>query len=137
MAVPTTSVATAESLFTWDERYRLGVSKMDDQHKGIIDLMNALYSMARAKAPRLEQLTCFDRLFQVAADHFREEEAHMTATKYAEVEVHTRLHQRLVDRLVKIREDACTAGFASEDFDFLKLWLSGHILGIDMKYAKR
>ncbi len=137
MAVPMTSVATEKALFTWDEKYRLGVSKMDDQHKDIIHLMNALYSKARVNAPRPEQLACFDRLLQVSEDHFREEEVHMTATKYSEVEIHKRIHKTLIDRLRKIREDARTAGFTAKDFDFLKVWLSGHILGIDMKYAKR
>lgn len=125
------------SLFTWAEKYRLGVNKMDDQHRDIIDLMNALYAKVHANAPKSEQIVCFERLLQVSEDHFHDEEVHMTATKYADVENHKRIHKSLVDRLRKIRETARTTAFTPKDFDFLKVWLSGHILGIDMKYAKR
>ena len=40
----------------WSEEYRLDVSSMDDQHRGLIDLMNQIHERYTAGAPADELL---------------------------------------------------------------------------------
>lgn len=125
----------AAELFQWGPEYQLGVAAMDDQHRGLIGTMNELYTQFRTSAPHAIQIATFDRLFGLAVAHFAAEEAHMAAVGFPGLVVHKRIHEDLLTKLRSTRQDVATKPLTAPVFDFLKMWLVGHILGLDMKYA--
>lgn len=121
----------------WNDRYELGVDAMDRQHRGLIDAMNRLYDRNSAGAPGDELLGLIDDLAELTQRHFAEEERHMESIDFVDLPKHKVVHQSLLRKLGEHRAAAVEAGRAPEAFfEFLRFWLSSHICGIDMKYAK-
>lgn len=125
----------AQELFEWGPKFKLGVVAMDDQHQVLIAAMNELFTQFKAEAPHAQQLATFDRLFKLAVAHFTAEEEHMASIKFDGLVVHKRIHEDLLAKLRATRADVATKPLTGAVFDFLKMWLVGHILGLDSKYA--
>ncbi len=125
------------SFFEWNAKYKLGVDEMDGEHKILIAKMNRTYELITAKAPLAQCLEALDDFMNYTAEHFRDEEKYMGAMSYPQLSMHRSLHQALVASLQGFRRDMAGGQLAGEKlFDFLARWLTGHILGVDMRYAK-
>lgn len=124
--------------FRWQDSYSVGVESIDEQHKKLIKMMNDLHaSMMAGKSKEVLQ-NIFDELFEYTAYHFSSEEELMKEYGFPETEEHGKLHNNFVERVRRFKEDAEKGGlFISIDvMDFLRDWLSNHILKVDMDYAR-
>ena len=125
-------------LFDWDPRYDIGVEQMNREHKTLLGLMARLQTECEAKASKATVIATLDELCRYTVKHFRGEEMFMESINYADRKNHGVIHKTLLDKLDAHRK-AFVAGPASalsiDFFHFLKLWLSSHILGIDMRYG--
>ena len=123
--------------FQWDPaRLALNVPDMDHEHRVLIACMNKLHDLHEAGAGANDIRVSLDKLVTVTKKHFADEEAFMERIGYAGTAVHKGVHRQLLERLdghadAFHRERHLTPEF----FHFLKMWLSAHIRGIDMKYA--
>lgn len=127
----------SNAFFTWDpNRLSVHVDKMDQEHQKIISLMNNLYSKNEQKAPKPELAKCIKELFDFTVLHFEHEEKFFSGLAYDQASLHKKIH---VDLLSKLNEHAqkfeTTGVLTNEFFAFLKMWLSAHIAGIDVKYG--
>lgn len=122
----------------WDEQLDVRVDAMNDQHKALIGLMNDLYDLHRAGAPKPRKLALARDLAALAARHFRAEEKYMGSIRYDGLDRHRRIHETLEKTLQHhLAEIERPDGeFGDQFFYFLKSWLRSHIAGIDTKYAK-
>lgn len=124
-------------LVNWDARFELGVEHMDDEHKGLIELMNKLFDLYEQRAGHATQCAALLELERRTIEHFAHEEAYQESIDYPGRVLHRRVHRSLLERLQGYRQEFQSSGELSDDFfTFLKLWLSGHIVGVDPKYAK-
>lgn len=125
------------AIMTWEDRYNLDVSEMDDQHKQIIALMNGLHD-ANEAGDTHRVLGQLEALIEYTAQHFFEEENYMKSMGYPGLEVHRGTHRSLLKTLTEHAHDVKASGGRVRDqmFRFLRFWLASHICGIDMKYAK-
>ena len=125
-------------MFDWDPRYDIGVDAMNREHKVLLGLMAKLQTECERKATKAIILATLDELARYTAKHFAGEEAFMESINYADVKSHKVIHKNLLDKLDAHRR-AFAAGpvpvLGDDFFQFLKLWLSSHILGIDMRYG--
>lgn len=121
----------------WDSRFDIGVNEMNGEHKEIMNLMNRLYELNEKRANKLELTVAIKNLAEYTVKHFKDEETYMASIKYPDLEKHKAIHQNLLNNL-KLHQDKFEKGSGMVDndfFAFLKLWLSAHIQGIDMKYG--
>lgn len=125
------------SFLNWGAALDLGVKSMNDEHKVLIDIMNRLYDRNKAGAPKSELEKIIIDLANYTTKHFADEEAYMASIQFPELTTHKIIHQNLlrsfgeqVDKF-KAGDGKVSDGF----FSFLKLWLTAHIQGIDMKYG--
>ncbi|MCB9073830.1 MAG: hemerythrin family protein [Bdellovibrionaceae bacterium] len=125
------------SFFQWSEKeFGLHVREMDDEHIHLINLMNTLHDSYEKKDPFDTQKRHLDALAQYTVKHFADEEAYMDKVKFPGLSTHKIIHTQLLNQF-KGHADAFQSSkqFTSSFFDFLKVWLTAHIRGIDMKYA--
>lgn len=122
----------------WDESLDVGVDAMNDQHKGLLDLMNRLFDLTKQEAPKDQHIQILNKLLVATVNHFDDEEKYMESINYEGLKTHKLIHDNLIARL----ENLTNEYLASSDikppkafFDFLKFWLSAHIKGIDIKYG--
>ena len=73
----------------WSERFSVGVRALDDQHRGLIEMINTMHG-------KTDVGTMFDvvmQMFNYATVHFASEEKLMLAHSYPEVDQHVREHK--------------------------------------------
>jgi hemerythrin len=135
----TPSMSANSSFFEWDPKtLSVGVDAMDLQHQQLIQLINRICAASEKPPQKDTNLKAFDALVGFALDHFRQEEDLMEREKYPTLKVHKIVHQNLVKRMQAYREEliAAQGKITPELLTFLKMWLTGHIMGIDMEYGK-
>lgn len=127
-----------ESFFKWDqEKLTTHVETMDNEHKKLIEIMNRLYDRHEAKASKSELASLIRELATWTITHFDHEEKFFDTLDYPHASVHKKIHRDLIERLQVHQADFEKNGALSAAFfQFLKTWLSAHIMGVDTKYGE-
>lgn len=128
----------SESFFKWDkERLTTHVEAMDNEHIKLINIMNKLYERHEAKAGKAEILGLIKELGAWTVTHFQHEERFFDTLEYSQASVHKKIHKDLLARFGGHQEEFEKTGVLSPAFfQFLKTWLTAHIMGIDVKYGE-
>jgi len=123
------------SQFVWKKEYEIGVDKMDDEHKVIVDLINQL--IESLNDDNLAKVSSnFNELAEYVIFHFNEEEAFMERIGYDGIEGHKKIHKKLIENVTEYGQ-AIQDGTLNKNklVSFLQNWLISHIQGVDMNYA--
>jgi hemerythrin-like metal-binding protein len=116
----------------WKDSYSVGNDRMDDQHKGLIALINALDG-------EIETGEVLDKLGQYVDVHFREEEALLKASGYPALAAHIEQHKTFEEWFAGQRNMFADGGGADRLREgirsYLKVWLMNHILFTDKSYS--
>ncbi|MNK96104.1 Bacteriohemerythrin [compost metagenome] len=128
----------SESFFKWDkERLTTHVEAMDNEHIKLINIMNKLYERHEAKASKAEILGLVKELGAWTVTHFQHEERFFDTLEYSQAAVHKNIHKDLLARFGGHQAEFEKTGVLSPAFfQFLKTWLTAHIMGIDVKYGE-
>lgn len=130
----------------WDPRFSVRIAEIDQQHKKLIALINRLHESMQQAGDRdtLEtaiqelsaQATVINEMLEYSSYHFSTEEKYMRQYVYPDYEKHKKEHEYFVDKVRALKKDfdGGRAILSSQIMEFLKEWLSGHILGVDKKY---
>jgi len=117
----------------WVEDFSVGVPIMDDQHKRLIDMINAV---GDTKAPE-RVFDAIMKMYSFAEEHFRAEEVMMRRIGYEGLDEQIRLHKSFCDKAVDFAGRDYAQGVARQEvFTYLCAWLTEHILKKDMAYGK-
>lgn len=116
----------------WDDSYSVGDEHLDEQHKGLIRLINRLDS-------GIPVPVALDEL-QIYVDvHFRDEERMLETAGYPDLAAHKIQHAAFEEWLAASRQ-ACRSGevvglLRDSISSYLKTWLVNHILVSDKAYS--
>lgn len=122
---------------TWSSELSVGVNKLDEHHKNIINTFNKLLlAVEDAQADSEIVSDTLTKLTQYAVEHFREEESLLEQAAYPGIEDHRKEHQQFQEKIVQ----CCLAASIGvrtvprELLAYLHDWLNHHLLEQDMKY---
>ncbi len=120
----------------WKDEMSVGVAALDDQHRGLIGLINMLDEREQTGDTVSYVISELERYVR---EHFRDEEAMMAAAGYPELEPHKTEHRRFEDWLGSVKGAYAAGGetrfYMAENVNaYLNGWLTNHILIIDMEY---
>ena len=124
------------SYLQWTENLSVGVARMDDHHKKLVDLINLLFEAMSGDATGTVDTVLGD-LLDYTRYHFSEEEKLLAACDYPDLEEHRAIHRDMVKEVLEMRQrylDNPASVPASEALDFLSKWLMRHIIGKDLRY---
>lgn len=122
----------------WDDRYRIGLPIIDNQHKYLLQLINQLYGDITSGALPYSLDEVFNNLDDYALYHFTIEERWMQGQLYPECTRHQQEHATFKEhvaelrRLYQRRDDAA----ALKTLSFLYHWLATHIQGSDFQFGQ-
>jgi len=123
-------------LVQWDDRFSVGNLHIDEQHTVLIDTINQL-----ASAESLHNHHCvlmiIDELASYATFHFGYEECLMERADYPQLEEHRIIHDAFVRWVTDLRDEYLNFGrrpLGTSVLNYLRDWLSHHILGEDQRY---
>ncbi|MDR2404384.1 MAG: bacteriohemerythrin [Spirochaetaceae bacterium] len=127
-------------LVAWDDRYSVGIRLIDEQHKELVNLTNALYAgcLAGDEAAQKYFLETIHGTVDYVKYHFAAEEKILKNIKYPSIGDHKKQHEGFVKQIfddVKSFEEG--KKFVPNVFvRYLKDWILTHIAVVDRKYAE-
>ena len=124
-------------MIKWDDKYSVGISMIDEEHKKFIDILNkATYVKQYENSPRaiteiLVEMTVY------AQEHFKTEETYMIDFKYYDYKSHKDEHNNfcnLTSEYIKKLMDG-EIRIMDEILEDLTQWLFNHIQVTDKRYV--
>lgn len=124
-------------LFRWEARFETGIREIDDQHKRLIWLINDLHEAMKEGRGRETISFILAKLLDYSIYHFRTEEGLMEGSDYPFSAEHIKQHAEFILKVQDLskRFDSGEFMITVETNEFLKEWLTGHILGTDKEMA--
>jgi hemerythrin-like metal-binding protein len=127
-------VASANHGFLqWSESFSVGVPIIDEHHRYLFDLSNALWDALHGSGTAVDIAKTFTALVSYTKVHFSEEERIMAQYHYVDREKHAREHADFtasVDRSWEsLRQNPLISGL--KILKFLSEWLVQHVKGAD------
>jgi len=124
-------------LIKWTDQYSVGIKEIDNQHKGLVIIINELFSyMSEGKAKEnLNEI--FDHLTEYIKKHFFVEETMLVKYAYPDYDQHKVEHSKFIQKLNDLKSEFKSGKItiSLEILNFLKDWLLNHIQHTDKKYS--
>lgn len=124
-------------LINWDDSYSVHITKIDEQHKGLVKLVNELHDAMSQGAATSVLGKVLSSLVSYTIVHFNTEEELLRSYNYPDLDKHKAEHDKLTGQVKdfesKFKEGKSTITY--ELMDFLSDWLINHILDSDKKYS--
>jgi len=124
------------ALISWSDNMSVGVAKIDKEHKGLIDLINLLHGEMLAGKSKDALGVVLDKLIVYTKTHFAYEETLFRTHSYPQGPAHCKEHAALTQKALALQADlkAGKSVISAPVLDFLRDWLTNHILKQDMAY---
>lgn len=125
------------ALINWTEEFSIDRGPIDDQHRQLVEIVNRFdEALRRGKGSRVMGDILND-LVGYTQEHFVFEEKAMAEAGYQGLKQHQCKHRQLIQKLEKFQFDFNSQGrrVTGEMKDFLKYWLTSHILKDDKAYV--
>src|SRR5271157_3751174 len=129
--------APQENFFPWSEKYQVGITFADVQHKQLVDIINRLHQALVEGKSRVEMGRTLDELIRYTQAHFAAEEKVLQSCGYPDFVAHHSEHERLAYAVLEFYQRLMSHEMVmtTNAVDFLKDWLGEEILDVDMKFA--
>jgi len=126
------------ALISWSNMLSTGVAEQDNQHKKLIDLINQLNDAMQAGHSADVLGKVLTELVNYTVLHFGYEEKLMAQHKYEDTPAHKLEHSKFVQTAgdLKKKFDAGNAVISVEIMNFLRDWLTNHIMKTDKKLGQ-
>jgi len=123
----------------WDSRLETGIAAIDDDHRGLVRLINQLDDMLTARADLAGVGPIIDAVIEFAEHHFHREEEMLVALGYPDSARHSASHAGFSHRLGTMLA-GCMIDPGPDSIsclhDHLQSWLVKHILNEDMLFVE-
>lgn len=120
-------------LFVWDDSCKTGITEIDQDHKGLVNLINDLYEAMQDGSGGALLLPIFSALKHYTETHFTKEERYMVECDAPDREAHGKEHKMMMEKLADLesRHRKGEAAISLQTLTFLRDWLKNHICVVD------
>lgn len=121
----------------WTDNLSVGIQEVDEQHKVLIELINELYDAMIKGASKEFNGNILNRLIKYSQTHFTVEESMMRVVEYGGYDTHKKGHDDFIVNLESLKQKYNNGQMhiSMELMNFLKDWLSNHIMKTDKEYV--
>ena len=125
----------------WTTAMSVGVPELDDDHKGLIHVINQLEENASGEARPAAVRQCLVSLVRYAETHFGREEGVMMVCDFPGIAAHREEHRAFIDKIRALADrfeddpEGLADYAAKELVAFLQNWLKKHIKVEDKAYG--
>ena len=123
-------------MIAWKEKYSMGISMIDEEHKKLVDIINKAISAKEHNDNPEEIKEILSEMVEYFDEHFSTEEACMIKFNYPEYKSHRNEHLDFIDKTIASYNKLVRGDYqiANELLEYLKQWLVNHIQGSDRQY---
>jgi hemerythrin len=121
----------------WTPKFSVGSPVLDQQHKVLLSLINQLHGTMLRGGRDEDVQKIFLELISYTESHFKAEEAMLSRIGYPKLAAHRVQHVAFVEKIRALNGELLAGEFkvSIHLLEFLKTWLSEHILGTDQQYV--
>jgi len=126
-------------LIEWSTELSVGIKSIDEQHKKLVNMINALNDAMLLGESNELLGEIFSGLAAYTQKHFTYEENMFAEFGYSGSQEHKRQHTELIAQVIELKEKFIEnpQGTISADLMlFLKRWLTNHIMRTDKGYTE-
>ena len=127
-----------EDFIVWDNALNVGYDLIDDQHKGLVAMINDLMAGCKkgAVAADIAFMEVLEKTVDYAKTHFAAEEKILSQISYPDLSAHKDKHFQFLFEVVNIISEVESGSTTPINMVlFLKNWLMGHIAVCDKEYV--
>jgi hemerythrin len=124
-------------LVEWTDELSVGVQEIDEQHKILVDLLNRFHEAVVTGTDGENIKNVLKNLADYTIIHFSVEESLMRIFNYPDYDNHKKHHEELTAQVRELQNKVAQGEHqvSMEVLNFLRHWLTHHILGDDKKYG--
>lgn len=121
----------------WNDDLSVKIDSIDAEHKKLIGLINQFYTGIAEKSSRENLIQIVKGLKEYTVYHFGTEEKYMKQFGFAGFDEHKAQHDAFVAKVNDYSERLNDGKFviSLEITNFIKDWITKHIMGTDRKYS--
>ncbi|MBU1248984.1 MAG: hemerythrin family protein [Proteobacteria bacterium] len=127
-------------LFKWHEDYSVGVKKIDDEHKRLVEMLNTAFFAIQDMREQEALPELVDDMRAYAMHHFATEEMFMKHYHYPEAEAHIMKHNDFMVYVATADNALTTVRNLTLDpakvFKYIADWLREHIMETDKELGR-
>jgi hemerythrin len=125
------------ALLTWNDKLSVGIQSVDDQHMILFESLNDLHAAMMKGNAQAVTRTLLKNLVTYTRDHFKSEEAMMSAAHYPGLAAHRVKHNELTRQVEEYvaRYERGEITLNVQLLNFLRDWLTTHIQVEDHQYS--
>ena len=121
---------------TWNDGFRLGIRKIDEEHAIFLKILNSLEDAVAQGMGNQEVGKAINDLMLYAYNHFAGEEKLLRDYEYPDYERHIKFHEAATGKILELANTYQASSYdARQLVVVLTEWLINHIQGTDKKYA--
>jgi hemerythrin len=130
--------ATTPALIKWKDSYNVRIPRVDSEHKVLVDLINQLHAAMLSGQAKSAMAKILSELILYTENHFTYEEGLLAQRRYSALAAHKLQHAGFVTQVRELSaaHQAGRTSISIETLQFLKNWLTSHILSSDQAYAR-
>jgi len=117
-----------------EDRYKLGIEEIDNQHQKIFDLIDELCFIDDKSTKQIKKIII--ELKKYSSYHFKTEEKYFTDIDFIEKDKHIHLHDMFIKTIEYYYESPELLN-KKKLYTFLNSWIKNHILIEDKKYITK
>jgi len=124
-------------IMTWNSSLATGIPSIDAQHQQLVQYLNDLFDAMTKQQGKDVTGKVLENLVAYTVKHFAHEEQFFTKTGYPDRVAHIAEHEKLKAQVGEFGQKfaAGQATVNAELMNFLRTWLTTHIMQSDKRYA--
>ena len=124
-------------IMSWNNTLATGIASIDGQHQQLVGYVNELYDAMTKGQGKEATGKILTRLVEYTVKHFAHEEQYFARIGYPDAAAHIAEHELLKKQVGEFGKKfaAGQATVNAELMNFLRNWLTAHIMMIDKKYV--
>ncbi|MBN1409286.1 MAG: hemerythrin family protein [Spirochaetales bacterium] len=124
-------------LIEWNDALSIQISEIDNQHMKLVQIINNLHAAMLEGKGKLVIEKILNEMVDYTVYHFSTEEKLMGPHRYPLEEEHRKQHAGFVEKAKDFQEKMSQGKLflSIEIMNFLKNWLSNHIMDSDKKFG--
>ena len=123
-------------MIEWDDKYCVGISIIDKDHKKYIDTINKVILIKKNRDDPEGVKKVLREMTNYVLTHFKTEETYMAEFNYLEYQNHKEEHHEFAMKIIAYLDRVINGDYqiAFDMLEDLKSWLVNHIQVTDQKY---
>jgi len=120
----------------WTDKFSIGDSKIDSEHKKLIEIINDLIALVELNKSHEEFAIILSKMTDYSLFHFKKEEDFMRRFAYPDLIKHHNYHRDYIYKVAMFNFELSSNNppNPSDIILFLEMWWKNHILTIDKDY---